>query len=45
MQPGDVTQSFADIEKSKNMLGYKPKTNIDKGIKQFIEWYLKYYKK
>ena len=39
MQPGDVPESFADIEKSIEMLNYKPKTNIDIGIKNFINWY------
>jgi len=39
MQPGDVTESFADIEKSVKMLGFKPKTNVDEGIKFFIHWY------
>ena len=38
MQPGDVTESFADIEKSVKMLGFKPKTNVDEGIKFFIHW-------
>jgi len=39
MQPGDVKESFADIEKSIDMLGYKPKVNVDVGIKSFIDWY------
>jgi UDP-glucuronate 4-epimerase len=43
MQAGDVTESFADIDKAKTMLKYKPKTNIDKGIKKFVNWYLDYF--
>ena len=39
MQPGDVRESYADIGKSVEMLEYKPITNIDVGIEQFIEWY------
>jgi len=39
MQPGDVPESFADIQKSTEMLGLKPSTNIDIGIKYLIEWY------
>jgi len=42
MQPGDVPESFADIEKSKKMLDYMPRTNINVGIKSFIKWFEKY---
>lgn len=44
MQPGDVTESFADIDKSINMLNYMPTTDIVQGIPQFIDWYKKYHK-
>ena len=43
MQPGDVSESFADIKKSEEMLGYKPTTNIDTGIKKLIKWHKKNY--
>jgi len=43
MQPGDVPESFADIEKSIEMLGYKPTTNVDVGIRKFVEWYKGYH--
>ena len=42
MQPGDVVESFADIDKSTEMLNYHPTTDINEGIPQFIEWYKKY---
>ena len=45
MQPGDVPESFADIEKSVDMLSYNPITNVDVGIKKFIDWYLNYFDK
>jgi UDP-glucuronate 4-epimerase len=45
MQPGDVPESFADIDKSIEMLNYKPTTNVDVGIKKFIDWYLNYFDK
>lgn len=38
-QPGDVFTTFADISKAKRLLGYKPKTEIKKGIEEFIKWY------
>ena len=45
MQPGDVPESFADIEKSVDMLSYNPITNVDVGIKKLIDWYLNYFDK
>jgi len=39
-QPGDVEQTFADISKARRMIGYKPKVSIDKGLKNFVSWYL-----
>jgi len=43
MQLGDVKESFADIDISKEMLGFNPKTNLDTGVKKLIAWYLKFY--
>ena len=43
LQPGDVVKTFSNIEKSKNMLGFNPKVDIDKGIPLFIKWYKNYY--
>ena len=42
MQPGDIRESFADINKTIDMLDYKPKTNVDIGIKKFIDWHSSY---
>jgi UDP-glucuronate 4-epimerase len=42
MQAGDVPATVADIEKL-SKLGYCPKTNIDEGIRKFVEWYRGYY--
>ena len=43
IQAGDVLESFADIEYSKEKLNYLPKTDIIEGIPKMIDWYLKYY--
>ncbi|MEC7838617.1 MAG: NAD-dependent epimerase/dehydratase family protein [Chlamydiota bacterium] len=43
MQAGDVTKTYADIEKSKEMLGYEPRTPLEKGIPKFFEWYQAYF--
>lgn len=42
MQPGDVKATVADIRKLRK-LGWKPTTRIEKGIKNFVEWYKDYY--
>ncbi len=38
-QPGDVSQTYADITKARQLLGYQPKIDIKEGIKRFVEWY------
>ncbi|MGD8984863.1 MAG: NAD-dependent epimerase/dehydratase family protein [Desulfobacteraceae bacterium] len=43
LQPGDVLETSADIGKSKNMLGFSPRTPIREGIKKFLAWYREYY--
>ena len=39
LQPGDVPESFADIEASRRDLGFEPKTTIEVGLARFVEWY------
>jgi len=41
MQPGDVTETFADVSLLCEQLNYQPKTNVAKGIKKFVLWYNK----
>jgi len=38
-QPGDVPITYADITKSRKVLGYDPKTKAEEGVKKFMEWY------
>lgn len=38
-QPGDVPTTFADISKSRALLGYHPTTKIGEGIPRFAEWF------
>ena len=38
-QPGDVPQTFADISKARALLGYDPKTQIEEGLRRFVEWF------
>ena len=43
MQKGDVAATWADISLLKELTDYSPKTDIEEGIKKFIDWYLSYY--
>jgi len=43
IQPGDVPKTYADIEKTRKLLGWEPTTSIEEGVKRFINWYKKYY--
>lgn len=38
-QPGDVPQTFAEISKARAMLGYDPKTQIEEGLRRFVQWF------
>jgi UDP-glucuronate 4-epimerase len=38
-QPGDVRHTYADISKAKNLLNYKPTTDLKTGLLAFYEWY------
>jgi UDP-glucuronate 4-epimerase len=40
-QPGDVPLTYADISKSRTLLGYDPHTKIAEGIPKFVDWFLK----
>ena len=44
LQPGDVAETSADIEKSREFLGFEPKTSRREGIRNFLQWYREYYK-
>ena len=45
MQPGDVVETYADISKLFNLTGFKPKTDIKDGLKEFFNWYKRYFYK
>lgn len=44
IQPGDVPETYADIEALENAVGFRPLTSIEEGIGKFVDWYLEYYK-
>jgi len=43
IQPGDVPDTYADISDLSNELGYKPSTSVTEGVKNFCQWFKKYY--
>jgi UDP-glucuronate 4-epimerase len=43
MQPGDVPETYADVDDLAEDVGFKPATPIEEGIKKFVEWYREYY--
>ncbi len=40
MQPGDVPVTFADIEPLQDLVGFSLTTEIELGIKNFVNWYI-----
>ena len=43
IQPGDVKETYANIDLSKIKLKFSPSTNIENGIMQFSKWFKEYY--
>lgn len=43
MQPGDVPETFADIDALQEAVGFSPDTSIEHGIAKFVEWYKSYH--
>lgn len=44
MHPGDVKETYADIEDAKSDFGFSPRTSITEGLPKFVEWYKEYYR-
>jgi len=44
LQPGDVPDTYANVEALVKDVNYKPETTVEEGIANFVEWYLGYYK-
>jgi UDP-glucuronate 4-epimerase len=43
MQPGDVMETFADIDDLARDTGFRPQTSIEDGIRSFVAWYRNHY--
>jgi UDP-glucuronate 4-epimerase len=44
LQPGDVPDTYADVDDLVRDVGYRPATPVEVGIRRFVDWYLEYYK-
>ena len=38
-QPGDVSRTFADVGKARELLGYRPEVAIEEGVERFVRWF------
>ncbi len=45
MQPGDVYQTYADVEDLFEATGYKPRVGVKEGVAEFVKWYREFYNK
>ncbi len=43
LQPGDVPDTYADVDDLVRDVGYKPATPVEEGVRRFVEWYVGYY--
>jgi UDP-glucuronate 4-epimerase len=43
LQPGDVPETYADVEELEAAVDYRPSTPIEVGIPRFVEWYRGFY--
>ena len=44
LQPGDVPDTYADVDDLVRDLNYKPSMNMKQGVKNFVDWYKEYNK-
>ncbi|WP_133478736.1 NAD-dependent epimerase [Cognatilysobacter segetis] len=44
LQPGDVPDTYADVEALRRDTGYTPSTTLEEGAARFIDWYRDYYR-
>lgn len=45
MQPGDMLETYADIEASRRDFGFSPRINIREGMARFVAWYRDHYRR
>ena len=40
---GDIKKTFSNISMAKKLINFKPKTNLNHGIRKFVDWYKNFY--
>jgi UDP-glucuronate 4-epimerase len=45
MQPGDVPETYADVDDLMRDVGFRPRTPIEEGVRRFIAWYREYHRR
>jgi UDP-glucuronate 4-epimerase len=45
LQPGDVTETSADVEALAADIGFRPRTPVELGVRRFVDWYLNVYRR
>ncbi|RPH98870.1 MAG: NAD-dependent epimerase [Lysobacterales bacterium] len=43
LQPGDVPDTYADVQSLVDDIGYRPRTTLEEGVGKFVAWYRGYY--
>jgi UDP-glucuronate 4-epimerase len=43
LQPGDVPDTFANVDNLAHDVGYRPATSVEAGVNRFVQWYRDYY--
>ena len=43
MQPGEIVETMADVSRLERATGYRPVTDVDEGMRRFVEWYRRFY--
>ena len=43
LQPGDVPDTYADVQDLVRDVGYKPDMSVEQGVANFVAWYRDYY--
>lgn len=44
MQQGDVPSTMADVSELEAAVGFRPRTEVEEGVRRFIEWYRAFYR-
>ena len=43
LQPGDIPDTYADVDDLVKQFDYKPATRVEKGVARFVDWYRSYF--